>query len=216
MAAAAAGAPGPNSANSANSTNSPGKRRRNVKLASAPIRRLDASPPTPAPASVPSASTPSSASVPNHYHLGQKRPRVAGKSNNMAAMAAQSRAHASDSDSGSSSDDDDDDSTDSSGSEESSSGSDSDDMDAFANDISRGMSDDDQPVASPFMASTVSSSRADQASTTTPSYLKPSPSRTAGHVLTPTMRAGPTSLRDLLGDGAGNREEVSGSSSDED
>ncbi|ORX62801.1 hypothetical protein DM01DRAFT_1403248 [Hesseltinella vesiculosa] len=170
---------------------SPSKRRRKLKMASAPIRRLDASPPTPAPATFSNNQPPLAlpGAMP-HHQLGQKRPRIAGKSNSLAAMAARSRANMSDS--GSSSDDDD---SSSSGSDESSSGSGSsseDDMDTLAEDIARGLSEDEALAASPYMNSTSSLPG------TTPNYLKPSPNRS--HALTPTMnRAGPTSLRDLLG-----------------
>ncbi|ORZ25980.1 hypothetical protein BCR42DRAFT_401357 [Absidia repens] len=182
----------------------PGNRRRQVlKMASAPIRRLDSSPPTPAP-------TPSSSSAvtipppqpPQSPSLSNKRPRTSGKTISAETLAARRKAASairSDSSSGSSSSgsdsSSDDDGSGSSGSSGSGSDSDDDDMDLLAANISQGLSENE--TRRPSLP------HADSAS----NHLRHTPN-VYDAALTPTsnrgsnnVTPGPTSLRDLLGKG---------------
>ncbi|KAI9309542.1 hypothetical protein BJ944DRAFT_258339 [Cunninghamella echinulata] len=199
---------------------SAGKRRRPpVKMASAPIRRLDDASPSIAPVSSSPSGNVATVNTPAlPQQQGNKRPRTGGKTTPAAILEARRRAvAASDSDSssgssssgssdesGSSSEDDD------SGSSGSGSSSDSDDddvMDLLAENITRGLSEDRsiQPSS--------------QNETSAPNHYRQSPHQ-QGTSSTPNINrpaAGPTSLRDLLDGGRGQEDEVSssGSSSEE-
>lgn len=158
-----------------------GKRRRPaLKMASAPIRRLDASPPTPAPVTT----------LPRQQQQqqGNKRPRVGGKTISAETLAARRKAASairSDSSSGSSSSDTD--SDDDSGSSGSDSDSDS-DMDLLAANISRGLSEE-VVAPSPYSHTTMNNLTPNNSSS---SNLTPNGLVNGGS-------ARPRSLRDLLG-----------------
>ncbi|KAI8096610.1 uncharacterized protein BX664DRAFT_324381 [Halteromyces radiatus] len=169
------------------------RRRPPLKMASVPIRRLDASPPTPAPGT---------SSLPQ----ANKRPRIGGKTTSAATLAARRKAASairSESSSDSSSSSGSESSSDDSGSSSSDSDDDDDDMDLLAENISRGLSEDDIH-ASPL------------------TRLETTPMRQSPHqqpMSTPHRgTAGPTSLRDLLDGDQRDDDDVSssGSSSDDD
>ncbi|CAO3600230.1 unnamed protein product [Absidia cylindrospora] len=193
----------------------PGNRRRQVlKMASAPIRRLDSSPPTPAP----TLSSPSAAIIPPASQppsLSNKRPRTSGKTISAETLAERRKAASairSDSSSGSSSSGSDSSSDDDGSGSSGSSGSESDDdhdMDLLAANISQGLSENEtrQPTDG------------------TPNQLRFTPNG-YDSTLTPTSNRGsnnatpgPTSLRDLLGKGDQRDDDdvsSSGSSDDDD